>query len=539
MNERDSLSRLAEEHFQALYQRFPIQATMLGIHQYDHLLGDLSSDSISQLVSDSRQRLTTLHKLHRRHLDLPSQVEYDLLEADIQNNLIWLEETADWKRDPNFYVDMPLYGIFTLIVREFAPPLERARSVLARLQGLPDFLKLGMSNVAQPPRTFVEVAIETAEGGLHLFQDFVPAFAAQVPTLASDLEAASQAAASALSEYLDYLKMDLLPGAKDEFAVGRQTFEKKLHWEHMLDLSVDQLRDFGQRAFHDTERALRELAEKVDPRKTWPELVEEARNDHPRADQLFHAYEEELARLRHFVADHQLLTIPANEKLELVPTPAFSRSTIPYAAYMPPAPFEERQVGQFWVTPIDTTAAPERQVAQLKEHCYGTLPLIALHEAYPGHHLQLVFSNNVSSPLRKHISSSLFAEGWALYCEQLMGEAGYYRDWKPRLFQLKDQLWRAARVILDVELQTGRMTVDQAVHLLVNQVHLSEAAATTEVRRYAMTPTQPMSYLAGKQQILDLRAEFSSLPRKEFHDRLLSSGTIPLTLVRREMLAQA
>lgn len=535
MNERDRLQKLAEEHFRSLYERLPIQATLLGIHQYDRLLGDMSSESIAQLVADCKARLTELRRIDRYRLGIHDAVEYDLVQADIHNNLIWFEELADWQRDPNFYVDTPLYGLFALLVRDFAPAEERARSVLARLKALPGFLRLGTTNVLQAPRTFVEVAIETAEGGLQFFQETIPAFAEQVPTLRTELLEANEEAASALASHLDYLRSDLLPGASDAFAIGREMFEKKLRWEHMLGLSVEQLRALGQRVFTETERALREMADRIDPRKTWPELVEEARNDHPSADDLLGAFGRELARLRQFIADRGIVTIPSNEKLQLVDTPAFARSTIPYAAYMPPAPFEESQQGQFWVTPLDANGPPERRMAHLRENCHGTLPLTALHEAYPGHHLQLVRSNNVSSTIRKHISSNLFAEGWAFYCEQLMGEVGYYRDWRPRLFQLKDQLWRAARVLIDVDMQTGKMSFEQAVRLLVEQAHLTEGAALTEVRRYAMTPTQPMSYLAGKQQILNLRAEFSSLPMKDFHDGLLSSGTIPVELVRREM----
>jgi uncharacterized protein (DUF885 family) len=306
----------------------------------------------------------------------------------------------------------------------------------------------------------------------------------------------------------------------------------------MLDVSAEDLAATGRRLFEDTLAQLRELAADVAPGRDWPALVEEARADHPTAEGLLDAYRDELARLRAFVRERDLVSIPEGERLEVVETPPFERAVVPYAAYMPPAPFEPTQQGQFWVTPIDLQAPREQQLAQLREHCRGSFPITALHEGYPGHHLQLVRANGLSSYVRKHASSDLFAEGWAFYCEQLMGEHGYYRDWRLTLFQLKDQLWRSARVVIDAGLHTGMMGFDEAVTLLVEGAHLARAQAEGEVRRYCLTPTQPMTYAMGKEQILALREELADLPPRQFHDLLLSSGTIPFALVRQEILTR-
>jgi uncharacterized protein (DUF885 family) len=148
-------------------------------------------------------------------------------------------------------------------------------------------------------------------------------------------------------------------------------------------------------------------------------------------------------------------------------------------------------------------------------------------------------ANRVSSFVRKHAASELFAEGWAFYCEQMLGEQGYYQDWRLRLFQLKDQLWRSARVMIDPALHTGAMSFEEAVTLLVDGAKLARAQAEGEVRRYCSTPTQPMTYAMGKEQILALREEFAEWPLRRFHDALLSSGTLPFALVRQEMLARS
>jgi uncharacterized protein (DUF885 family) len=226
-----------------------------------------------------------------------------------------------------------------------------------------------------------------------------------------------------------------------------------------------------------------------------------------------------------------------------VDTPVFERATTPYAAYLQPAPFDAEHGGTFFVTPVDVGRRPEVQEQQLQGHNYVSLPLTTLHEAYPGHHLQLSHAVKVGSRLRRLSDSNVFAEGWALYCEELMYEQGYFLDPVTRLYQLKDLLWRACRVVIDVGLHTGRMTVAEAVEYLVDQAMLERVNAEAEVRRYTLTPTQPMSYLVGKLELLKVREEAkrrmgARFNLYDFHAALLSSGTLPPALIREELWAR-
>ncbi|HVY60558.1 MAG TPA: DUF885 domain-containing protein, partial [Planctomycetota bacterium] len=215
--------------------------------------------------------------------------------------------------------------------------------------------------------------------------------------------------------------------------------------------------------------------------------------------------------------------------------------TVPYAAYLPPAAFEARQDGFFWVTPVEKGAPAERREEQLAGHALHSIPVTAVHEAFPGHHVQLLHANRASSKPRKLSATSSFCEGWALYCEELMAEEGYYGDPKARLLQLRDLLWRAYRVVIDVKLHLQQMTVEEAIDLLVDGAFCERSNAVAEVKRYTLTPTQPMSYLIGKREIVSLRDEWKQqkgerFKLKEFHDKLLSFGTVPLGLVREAML---
>jgi uncharacterized protein (DUF885 family) len=535
---RDEFEAVAHELFDTWYRFKPVQASWLGIHAYDDQLSDLSAGGIEGQSTVFHEQLDRLAALPTAELPSELAVDHRVATAIVQEELWSLERAMWWQRNPTAYVQEPLFGLLALVTRDYAPIEQRAASALSRLQQLPDTLHAGRVNVSSPPRVYVETAIQSARGGAAFVRDAVPRLAERARDLRQELLREGERGAAAFDEYAEMLSDEMMPVAHERFAIGRELFEERLREWHMLDLPADELAGVGRRLFESTLGRLQEFAAELAPGREWPDLVEEARRDHPSADGLLDAYREELTRLRAFMLERDLVTVPTGDRLEVVPTPAFERAVVPYAAYMPPAPFEPAQQGEFWVTPIDTTAPPERQEAQLGEHCYGSFPITALHEGFPGHHLQLVVANAHPSFVRKHMASELFAEGWAFYCEQLMGEQGYYHDPRLRLFQLKDQLWRTARIVIDAGLHTGSMTFEDAVTLLVDGAHLARAQAEGEVRRYCATPTQPMTYAMGKEQILALRSELGDLALREFHDRLLASGTLPFALIREEMLAR-
>ncbi len=196
------------------------------------------------------------------------------------------------------------------------------------------------------------------------------------------------------------------------------------------------------------------------------------------------------------------------------------------------------------MTPVDERLPQDQQYAQLLEHCIYAIPIIALHEGIPGHHLQLTRAMESPHPVRRQMLSSLLMEGWALYCEELMQEQGFYTDPRVRIFQLKDMIWRACRVMIDVGLHTGQMSLGDAVDMLADKACIEEAAAAAEVRRYAMSPTQPMTYVIGKLLLLDLRERMkrklgSRFDLKGFHDAILNFGSIPTPLIVERMTADA
>jgi len=545
-----TLNHIAERYFKLLYQQTPGQATMLGIHDYDDQLGSLDERDLLSTAGQVRQLHGELCSLDQQGFGLRERTNYKLLRAHMESNLIVVEEEQPWRNSPQFYVEVAVFSVFMLLIREFAPLEVRLKHAASRTRQIPALLASARKQVQDPPQVYTEIAIETAHGGLAIFSQLLPRLAAQLnpahAALRDEVVAASNEAAAAIQDFAAWLENDLLPRSNGSFRLGHDRFVRRvLQRDHMIDATPEQVLARGHAMFDETLHQLEEAAAAIDPHKTWAELIAEGSQQHPAATDLVQAYADETLKLRQFVIEQQLVTIPAGETLNVAETPAFQRSIIPFAAYMMPGPYDTKQEGDFWVTPVAANATPEAAMRQLSDHSWYNIPAIAAHEGYPGHHLQLIYANKYSDDIRNQAGiSSLFVEGWGLYTEQLMHETGYYSDPHMRLFQLKGQLWRAARVIIDISLHCGEMSVEEAVTFLHQNVKMSEQGARGEVRRYTTSPGQPMSYLFGKAMILDLREEVrqregAAFSLQAFHDRLLSSGSIQVALIREEMMSSS
>jgi uncharacterized protein (DUF885 family) len=247
---------------------------------------------------------------------------------------------------------------------------------------------------------------------------------------------------------------------------------------------------------------------------------------------------------RQFVLDKEIATIPDGESLRVIEMPHHIRSVCPYCAYMPPGIFEKQQDGLFLVTPVEDDDSAERREQKLKGHFRHMIPVTALHEGYPGHHLQFVWANTRETVPRRLGSflATMFIEGWAFYCEELLEELGFISGPMQRLVRLNGQLWRAARIILDVSIHTRGMSVVRAVDYLVRQCGHEPVGALAEIRRYSQTPTYPQSYLMGKLHILDLVEQYRranpDLSMKQMHDTLLGCGSLPVSLMKKRLLGE-
>jgi len=547
MADEATFYRRAEEWLERLLERNPVAATQLGNHRWDDRLGDRTLQALEEEHQEIRAALDEFREMDPSDFGLDARIDHALVTHIFDSFVRSYEKVQGHRRNPGGYLEEALGGIFSLIIRDFAPLPERLRSALGRAREVPRLLREGQTNLIpeQVPPVWAEVALEQARQAPELFVGLLPMMAAEAaPDLQQDLAEAGQAAAQAVQEYAAFLENDVLPRAAGDFAVGKALFDEMLREEHMVDYDADRLLEIGWEQFHQTRAQMEAVAREIDPNRSVMDLLEEAKADHPTAEGLLAAYEEAMAEARQYVIDHEIATIPEGETLRIVETPTYLRPVIPYAAYMPPGILEEKQEGIFLVTPVDPNASPEEQEQKLKGHARSKLPVTALHEAYPGHHLQLVWANRQETIPRRmgSLLATLFIEGWAFYCEEMMEQLGFIAEPIQRLSRFSDQLWRAARIILDVSLHTRGMSVGEAVDFLVNECGLEPANAQAEVRRYTQTPTQPQSYLMGKLAILELVEEFKEANPdaglRQIHDAILGCGSLPPRLMRQRLLSK-
>jgi len=537
--------KLVDQFMERFLAEVPVAATQLGDHRFDDRLGEHTPAARARQEKAMRVALGALQALDPRPWDIDARIDHTLMVRLIHSFLRDFAKTRDYERSPGMYMQEGLGGVFLLLIRDFAPFSERMKNVAKRLGHVPRVLEEGKKSLVpeRVPRVWAEVALEGAKRSVLLYRLVIPALSLRVPHRAPKVIPASLRAASALADYAEFLEKAVLPQAKGDFAAGRELFEEILREDHMLDYTADELLALGWTLFDQTKAQMEELAKKIAPGKSAREIIEGAKNHHPKPGEVLAVYRREMERVRKFVQEKDIVTIPEGETLKIEPTPPSMRPMIPYAAYMMPGPLEKKQQGIFLVTPVDRFAPRKVKEEKLRGHNYAKIPVTALHEAYPGHHLQLVYANRHAKTLSRKLGSalsSLFVEGWAFYCEELMEKLGYIDQPVQKLARLQDQLWRAARIILDVSLHTKGMTVEEGVNFLVEKVGLERTNALAEVRRYTMSPTQPMSYLMGKLEILKVIEAYKkrqpNASLREIHDAILSCGSLPPKLLRERLL---
>lgn len=542
MSQDKKVNELAERIMEWYFRVNPFIATMLGRHEYDAKVPDFSKDALKTQLQKVQKFLEELERMGTEGLSSDGRVDYQLLENLLKKNRRSLEVLKTYEKNPGMVPGMIMSTTYLMLTREYAPLISRMKNIMKRLKHVPRLLEQQRALIKDPPAVFIEIALMQTRGGLKFLSGIKENVRARTGILSPLLSKNIDRAIEAFQEHLKWLE-EILPEATGDFAVGEKIFEQMLQEDHFLPYTAAALLEKGQELFAYTRRQMEELSKKIDPSKETWEILEDIKNQHPEAHDLIPYYRRELEKVKKFVQEKDIVDIPEGETLIIEETPFFQRSTIPYAAYMPPAPFEEKQEGRFFVTPVDHDSSEEEQREKLQGHSIYKIPVTTLHEGYPGHHLQLVWSNKAPSLIRKLSMSTLFAEGWAFYCEELMEQLGYIDNDKMKLARLKDQLWRAARIIIDVSLHTGKMSIDEAINFLVEEVQMEKSNAKAEVYRYTTSPTQPMSYLIGKLEILKIVEEYkekkgNDLQLKEIHNHLLSFGTIPPALVREAIFPQ-
>ena len=540
MNSSDKLRAMSEEFVEVSFRLEPVTATLMGIHDYDALYPNDTPEGFEERlgwVRDFESRLDASVALEE--LAAVQRVDLALLRSRIAAMRIRLESIREHSKNPARFPETAMMCVFLLYARPFAPLDERKEALLERLMGIPAYLEGAQRTIERAPELFAKVVAEVNLTGPSFVDEIARGMTRSFPAEAEHIEFAAARARVGFSHYQEFLEKDLAARIGGSHAIGEPAMNDLLAREHLLGRTAAEIEAIGLEHIERTREQLAGEARRADPSRDWRQQVADAKRRHPEAARVRDVYVSETERARRFVLDRKIAPIPAGS-LEILDTPVFERPFIPYATYVSPGPFDVDQTGLFYVTPIDRSRSREEQLEQLEGHNSATIPLVVLHESYPGHHLQRLHANRAPTRIRQLAESPFFVAGWTLYCEEMMWEQGFFEDPASRLIQLKDLLFRVCRAVIDVRLHTGRMEVDRAVDCLVEDALLERSSALAEVRRYALTPTLPMGYLVGKLDLLAIRDEArrrlgDRFSLHDFHAGLLAGGALPPSLVRDEL----
>jgi hypothetical protein len=529
-----AVDELCRSYLDLKYHFDPAAGSMAGLATHDARLGSFDADTVRTHLAALKSVAGAVEELEVE--ELPEEVDRTALLGEMRSAIFRLEHERPHERNPGFWVNHLFQGLYAVLSRTGASAHGRAPAALERLRAVPAYLDGMVEMLDAPPTEFMESALAMLGGGGELVVQTAAVLGAEAPDLRDDFTAAAGAALEALKRCGTALRDEIEPSADPRaFAIGEEQFARRLHFEHAIMSGAPVLWRYGLSLQEEATARIAELAAELSPRP-WRETVDELKNDAPPADRLFETYRAELARARDFVIEGNLAAMP-DAPVELVPTPPFLASLVPFAAYEPPPIYLGPSRGRFYVTPPDPSLAPEAAAHQRRAHCRHGIAAMVAHEAYPGHHLQLVTAQGLRSEVRRHLWTPVMVEGWALYCEQLAGETGYYRTPEERLFHQVNLLWRAIRIVLDVGLHTRGMTPAEAVDYMVEHLPIERRSAEAEVRRYCAWPTYQLCYAIGRREILALRdayrlaADDRYQPRA-FHDTLLGYGGMPVSLAR-------
>ncbi len=537
------LEALSRARFEDVMGRHPAFATFLGYPGHDDELADGSRDAVLDGAAATGRYVFELESIDADELSPYFAVERDLALYSSRLDRFDTEVHRAWERRVSA-TDEVGDSIFLLFARGSRPLAERLMSIAARLEAAPHHVEQQKTRFGERPpvRLWNEMELDALRSLPSLFSEVAAAAVTEFGDASSEvtrLNRAAAAANAAFEEYGAWLR-ERLGGAEDDFALGSAAYDELISLRAFDGLTTDEILEIGEQQLAENRDARATIARELDPSSTEQQVVDRIKSDHPSdfASALVQ-YRLAMDEARSFVRDHDIATLPAGEQLSVIETPEFLRSVIPFAAYYPAPKFDSGhdRRGIYVVTP-----SVDGEAGALREHNHSSIYNTCIHEAYPGHHLQLAAAIDHPSLVRALTDAPEFVEGWAMYCEVMMREEGFDTSLKHRAMMHTDAIWRACRIILDVKLQRGQIGVAEATDFLVEQTGFERPNAAAEIKWYTNRPSYPLSYLLGRVLLQRLREDERrrlgdrfSLGR--FHDALLTQGSLPISFQRRLLSA--
>jgi len=539
-------AKLADQYVDVYLAHNPGVAVSLGVHSYDGKLPLPSADTIARHLAQLRQYDSTFATVDTAKLSVDNKIDYKLLTASIKSDIHAIVDLKVYENPMTYSVDLSPY-----IERNFAPPVSRARSVVQIARQLPAYFAAARQNIGKnPPREYVEVAIEGLRGSADYMQNDIPkAFSAVMAdtaqtALQKELKAALNEGADATNAFADYLTKSVLPNATGSFAIGSANYRKMLLYNECLTVNPDSLLQLGMAQLTREQAEFAAAARIIDSTKTPVQVFAALQKEHPTADSLLSATRSHTEAIRQFLLDKNIVTVPSEVRATITKTPEFMVGST--AAMNTPGPFENpsASAAYYYITLPKAQWTPKQQAEWLTLFNNYVAEIISVHEAYPGHYVQFLHLNASPklSQVRKIFGSYAFVEGWAHYTEQMMLEQGFGQDKdrvtaaKYKMAQLSESLLRYCRLVCSIQEHTHGWTVAQATQFIMDNCYYERKPAFEEARRGSFDPGY-LSYSLGKLQLLALRAEIKkkqgdAFVLKDFHDQVLDNGMPPVKLLR-------
>ena len=537
--EQQDFSKLTEEFVYGSLALSPVSATVAGYHEHqgvrlDEKLDDYSPGGIQdqrRFFSGFRDRLALIKP---ETLGQEEQADYQIIQNQVELALLDLNRIQSFRHNPTVYVELVGNALFNPFVLEYAPLETRYRHIIQRLFKVSELMAQAKSRLSDSPEVWNRVAQEENDGNIDLIdktlRERVPA------DLKPDFDRAATSALAALRDFNKYLKEDLSRRTSD-WRLGKDKYDPKFRYYLATGKTPEQVLSEAEAALKSVRDQMVELAA---PR-TVKEALDKIAQQHATPETYMDQARKTLEEATKFVREKHLLTLPARSNLQVIPTPEFMRGVYSVAGFAQ-APALEPQLGAFyWVTPIPSDWPKDRIESKLREYNNYGLQEITIHEAMPGHYVQLEIANDLEPKnrrvLRNIYGNGPYVEGWAVYAQQLMSDEAYMNNSAELRLTLMKQLLRViSNAILDIRLQTMGMTDQQALDLMINDTFQEKEEATGKLQRAQLSSCQLPTYFVGWRGWLDTREDYkkrkgAAFQLPAFHDAALKESAVPLPVL--------
>src|SRR5215217_38124 len=546
----DAFQKIAHDYIEQYLQTNPEQATELGDHRFDGELTDYSAEALAKDLATQKEFRSKLSAIDGSQLTGANNVDFRILKENIDYQIFQGEELKEPQWNPLVYMQSLANSLYLLVARDFAPAEKRISSLRQRMEEIPGVIAQAKANLQHPPRVHTETAIDQTQGAINLVRAELSPLLDQAPQTKKDLASVQDKTAAALEDYKEWLQNDLLPRSDGDFRLGSEKYRKKLRFALASDLPMEQILQRAKADLQQTQTAIYQTAlplykkyftnadEKTlaDKYKVTAAVLDKLAQQHPTDTTVVGFAKTVVTEATEFVKQHNLVTVPT-VPLDVIAMPEFKRGVA--IAYCDAAgPLEKNGKTFFAVAPTPKDWSKERKESFFREYNNYMIRDLTVHEAMPGHFLQLARSNEFRAPtlVRAIFQSGPFIEGWAVYCEQVMAEQGYGGP-EVKMQQLKMRLRAICNAILDQSIHAGNLSEKEAMELMTKEGYQQEGEAVAKWKRARLTSAQLSTYFVGATEHLDLRAaEQKKLGNqfniKKYNDQVISYGSPPVKYVR-------